>query len=50
MKERGEENVIFYCSVGVEKERKENGVDKIFHGLPFVCWGLRPKIKFIGMS
>lgn len=35
MKERREENVIFYCFVGVKRERKENELDEVFHGLPF---------------
>ena len=30
-KEKGEENVIFYCLVGVKRERKENMVDGVFH-------------------
>ena len=31
MEERGRLNVIFYCFVEANGERKENGVYKVFH-------------------
>ncbi len=44
-KEKGEENVIFYCLVGVKRERKENMVDGVFHlGQPFFSFQIGKKM------